>query len=157
MAVAIPNLWPQDIHVDVLPPLVILKAQIQPLEQMTKGLLRVEVSTRTVSLHPEFRNPLDLGRKSEEFSDDSSTTVFHDMDVIAPTLRNYRHTLLTVDYQQNRVYPARLSSKLNQEGIEADSAEDFMARLGEVLKSSETRSLLDSLLARINEQLSGVS
>ena len=39
MTTAIPNLWPDDIKVDVLPPIAILKAQEGLLARMTQGML----------------------------------------------------------------------------------------------------------------------
>lgn len=158
MADSIPVLWPDNISVSVVSPLSILRAQVAPLQKMTKGLLLVNISTRT----------------SEELDE-----VVHSMDLVAPALNNYRHQILSVTHSKDCVYPAKIEAAcfvpkpgpddlMQQKAITnvirnlvggnqdlwpmADSEEAFIKYLGMVLKSQEVRSIIDSLLAKMNEQ-----
>jgi hypothetical protein len=47
MTIAIPDLWSDDIKVDIVTPLAIFRAQTGSLHQRTKGLLEAEVRTTT--------------------------------------------------------------------------------------------------------------
>ena len=136
----IPNLWPEGISVKVVTPLAILRAQVAPLERSTQGLLSVQVSTTT--------------------SEDSDV-VSHDLELVARSLGNLRIGILTVVHDKIRVYPAELKGELVEHETSdydiydwprAASEGDFLFQLGKVLKSKEVRSIIDSLLARMNEQ-----
>lgn len=137
------DLWPDDISVDVVTPLAILRAQVGPLQRKTKGLLRVNVSTQTSS---------------------DGDSVIHKMDLVAPALGNYRQEILSVTHTKDRVYPAQIEAECfvpsydgydPEDGAwrpEADTEQEFIRLLGKVLQSSPVRSVIHSLLARINEQ-----
>src|SRR5262245_42701361 len=82
MATTIPDLWSDDIKVDILSPLAILRTQVGFLEQKTQGILRAQVAT-------------------------TSTDVWlqHQLDLIAPALSHYRVTLLTAQHGRPDFYP----------------------------------------------------
>ncbi|MCH8828670.1 MAG: hypothetical protein IID45_03730 [Planctomycetes bacterium] len=128
------SLWPEDVEVeDVLTPLTILKFQADELKKRTNGRLRAEIETAV---------------------EDSDVT--HLFDVIAPSLNNYRIRLLTVCHNCDRVYPAKVQSdaiKLTwRQSSAAPTQSEFSDLIGKILQSDFTRSLVQSLLARISEK-----
>jgi hypothetical protein len=157
MAATIPNLWSDDIKVDILTPLVILRSQAGLLGQMTRGLLEAEVSTVTS----------DTG------------VVQHHLDLIAPALR-YRHRVLAVKHSRELVYPVAVEAECFQPKPKswttgeipapskpssfpvdpedgrpkANTEQEFIDLVSKVLHSSEVRSIIQSLIARSNEQRS---
>ncbi|MBL8795845.1 MAG: hypothetical protein JNM56_18215 [Planctomycetia bacterium] len=148
MATAIPDLWPSDIDVQVVPPLDILKAQEATLAQKTKGILQAKVSTTA-----------------------TDKLVQHDLDLIAPSLHFYRERILSVTHDRGFIYPVRVSSgvfdpntsmRLSQlqQALLADpgrnqriaaTEEEFINLVRQVLQSDEVRALIQSLIARSNE------
>ncbi len=157
MADTIRNLWPQDIRADILPPLAILKAQIAPLSQITGGLLRAVLSTRTETIDSadqQFAGESHF--KLEDSLVESPTRVYHDLSVSAPSLDGRPYHLLTLHYRRDRYYPAILSSHLNHEGEKSTTEEEFVESLRTVLQSSSTRPLINSLLARIHDRANGL-
>lgn len=158
MAESIPNLWPSGISETVETPLAILRAQVEPLRNVTNGLLRVNIST---------------------IASEETAQVVHSLDVVAPGLNNDRHRIVSVTHSRDRVYPARIETKgfepkpkpgsflptkarqnvlkgfsgePNDWRLVADSEGAFIKSLGLVLGSPEVRSVIDSLLARLNER-----
>ena len=87
MAAQIPDLWSNDIKVDVLSPLAILKTQSELLGTKTKGLLLARV--RSVTLKTK----------------DDGTHESHKFELFAPAI-NYSEKVLTVQHKEGRVYPA---------------------------------------------------
>jgi hypothetical protein len=158
MTATIPNLWPDDIKVDVLPPLVILRAQASKIHQLTKGVLLGEVT-------------------SIEGSDGFVT---HRLDLIAPALDNRRVRILSATHREG-FYPVVIEAECyrpkarsvaemmhlgtlfdmkvgttwpdatNWRPVAAGQSE-FVKYIGEVLKSKEVRAVIDSLLALSNEK-----
>ena len=159
MPATIPSLWPDDIKVDVLPPLTILKLQAAKLHGITKGILDAEVTTVT--------GPDDL--------------VTHRLDLIAPTLDG-RRTRVLVATQRTEFYPVVLEAdcyrpkdsypfgrslaaisevvagmsaewpRSNDWRPAANDQDEFLKRIAEVLRSPTVRSIIDSLLALSNEK-----
>jgi hypothetical protein len=154
MADTIPNLWSDDIRVDVLTPLVILRSQASLLRQMTKGILEAEVTTAT----------------------SDSGAVQHQLDLIAPALNRYRHRVLIAKHERDQVYPViveaecfqpktasqRVALSMSTLGTgtpgdwrpKADTEQEFIDLVGKALHSGEVRSIIQSLIARSNEQRS---
>src|SRR5579871_4947989 len=92
MAVEIPTLWPvNDIKVDVLTPLAILRVQANELSKITQGILKAEVLTT---------------------QGDEVTT--HVLDIIAPSL-NSRHRVLGVTHSNEMVYPVIVDAEIFQQ------------------------------------------
>jgi hypothetical protein len=148
MADSIPILWPEDISVDVVAPIAILRAQIEPLKQRTNGLLTVRIATQT-SDQPSVSSasllPVGPGAK----------WVTHEMELVAHLLDNFRFQVVTVSHRSDQVYPVSVQAKCFESKInwpEAQSPEEFIDLLGQVLRSRETRAAINSIIARINEQ-----
>jgi hypothetical protein len=145
MTDVIPDLWPSDIAVDVLPPVAVLRMQADRLGPRTNGILKAEVRTTT-------------GTTDE---------VAHQLDIVAPTLDNYRRTLLLIRHGAD-YYPARVQSDgfrkpvpsgmmvANEAGPPeriAASQSDLVDQLREALQSIRIKGLIQSLIARSNERL----
>ena len=127
MSTAMPNLWPENLSTDVLPPLAILRAQAGLLGKITKGILEAEVTSVA--------------------KDD---VVRHQLDVIAPALDGYRHRLLVVEHESHLVYPAIIDPDSNEAEF-AQTPQNFINRLQTLLNSGQVLSVITSLIARSNE------
>jgi hypothetical protein len=151
MATSIPDLWPDDLKVDVVPPVAVLRAQEGLLSRKRQGMLQARVSTV-----------------------ETERMVQHQLDVIAPGLGFYRQTVLSATHDRVMLYPVVVAADalaprsseapqplfaggvvegqaLNQR--EAASGEEFIRVVREVLQSDAVRALLSSLLARINAKV----
>ena len=146
MSATIPDLWPDDIQVDVLTPLMILRNQAGLLYSKTQGTLLAQVMTTS----------------TEEW-------VQYQLDLIAPLLERYRASLLTARHQLGEAYPVTVTSQafvpkpgplgalarspfgppLDQRV--AATQREFIDLVREVLQSPTTRSRIQSLIARGNE------
>ena len=154
MPTAIPDLWPSEASaLDVLSPLAIARFQASQLRQRTGGLLEAEV----------------------QLSGESSKWNQASFDVIAPPLDRYRMELFRMGYSGQKPYPVNVySENLCGEAVHsgflwadpgtdeftpepdydhavASSQEEFIQLLTLVFASRRTRSILQSMLARINE------
>lgn len=168
MAATIPSLWPDDIKVDVVPPVVILRYQAAKIGELTNGIIRADVTTTT---------------GQEDF-------VVHRLELIAPLLDGRRYVVLTVTHRSD-FYPVVLEADCYRPrrqiimGVTGDLArvtaalsevvstigtathpwpnpgdwrpiapnqDEFYKRVGEVLKSMEVRSAIDSLIALSNQR-----
>jgi len=168
MTATIPNLWPEGIKVDVLPPVTILKYQATKIREMTKGILECEVTTVT---------------GPEDF-------VSHRLDLIAPVLDGRRQRVLTATHRAD-LYPVVVEADcfrpkpkpkpltpLEEMGATvaetldgifraknppswpnpddwrpiADDQDELLKRIGEVLKSRGVRSTIDSMIALSNDK-----
>jgi hypothetical protein len=158
MAVTIPDLWPNDIRIDVLSPLQILRMQEGNFSEKMKGLLQVQVGTVT-----------------------AETLVQHQFDIVAPYLDHYRERLFTATYNRLRFYPVTVEADcfepkpktpgeaLSRSVIKAinwepppnqrvaATQEEFVTLVREILHSDEVRSLIQSLIARSNETRSALA
>jgi len=145
MTATIPDLWSEEIKVDVLTPLAILRTQEGFLERRTQGTLRALVS-----------------------SNESASWVRHQLDLIAPALDGYRTTLLTAKHHIDSVYPVIVRSRVflpahsPQQILEGDpdllpdekeaiTQDEFIELVRKVLHSRHVLSLTQSLIARSNE------
>ncbi|MGH7172857.1 MAG: hypothetical protein ACRELG_21460 [Gemmataceae bacterium] len=159
MTTAIPDLWSEDITIDVLPPIAILKAQEGLLARKTQGMLEAKLSTT-----------------------ESGSLVQHQLDLIAPSLNFYRERLLTATHDRLMLYPVIVTAEcfapksevsrgplaplhvtakaltdmhraLVPEVIQRKAAtgDEFVELVREVLQSAEVRALISSLIARINQ------
>jgi len=146
----IPDLWSDDIKVDVVTPLAILRAQVGSIQRKTKGLLQAEVTTTTS----------DAG------------WVRHQLDLIAPVLDGYRHRLFAATHEKDLVYPVKIEAECfrpespedfaqlfsavtkfqKDERPTAQTEQEFIELLSQVLHSGEVRSIIQSLIARSNER-----
>jgi hypothetical protein len=147
----IPDLWSDDIKVDVVQPVVILRTQAGLLEKKTRGVLRSEVTT-TRSPSGEV-----LG-----------------LDLLAPALNGYRKTLLTAAHAADMIYPLLVTSEalralnrsphtppgaismmadllLKNHEKEVSSQDEFIDTVRTILRSGYVRALISSLIAKSNE------
>lgn len=177
MPATIPSLWPDDIKVDLLPPLAILRTQADALARLTDGIVRADVYT--TSGHEDF--------------------VVHRLELYAPLYAIRRYGILNVTHRTD-YYPAVLeadcfqpkrtrdgggkghslvdavvAAQLAQAGITeavtqalgapepppwphpddwrpvAANQDEFLDLLAKVLKSREVRAAIDSMIALHNE------
>jgi hypothetical protein len=145
----IPDLWSENIRVDVLTPIVILRSQEGLLSKKTQGILEAKVTTTA-----------------------TKELVQHQLDLIAPALNRYRETLLTVTHRPERVYPVRVAAECLQSPRTELEAPDWIRRqkggpppgtrdannqdelidlLRIILRSSQVVAAIESLIARSNE------
>lgn len=168
MSATIPSLWPDDIRVDILPPLVLLKVQAAKIGELTRGVLDAEVTTVT----------------------GQSDFVVHRLDLIAPELDDSRYRILSATHRsefypvvieaevfkpkptvvtvkrtmENMIDPFLRTYEVSKDPFPdrwphpddwrpvASSQEEFVDRLREVLRSPPVRATIDSLLARSYEK-----
>jgi hypothetical protein len=140
MSTAIPDLWPEDIRVDVRPPLAVLRMQEGLLAKKTQGILQAKL-----------------------LSSATETRVQHSLYLIAPALNFYRVELLSATHDSEMVYPVTVAARcwfdefLPDEGQDiekrqvAATAEEFIDLVRKALRSTEVRGLIQSLIARSNE------
>jgi hypothetical protein len=157
MTTAIPDLWPSDIKVDVLPPIAILKVQEGSLARRTQGMLQAKLTTT-----------------------ETETLVQHQLDLIAPSLNFYRERLLAATHDRIMVYPVTVTAGsfapkpddgkglgghtksaidsigrhltgLGGDQRKAATDAEFLQLIRDVLHSEEVRALIYSLIARINQ------
>jgi hypothetical protein len=151
MTTAIPDCWSDDIKVNVLPPIAVLKTQEGLLARKTQGILQAKLTTT-----------------------ETDTLVQHQLDLIAPGLNFYRERLLSATHDKEMPYPVTVAAEafapkpLNsfqvissaiQRSIDpsvsqrrAATDDEFIRLVREVLRSEQVRALIHSLIARINAQ-----
>lgn len=137
----IPNLWATDnINLNIISPLAIMRTQAGNLETMTRGLLKAVILPSVA---------------------EKSGNIFYAFDIIAPALNNYQHRLFSVRHASELVYPVTFygSSELQTEqewmldaNSNAYSESDFINKLGYVLQSAYTVAIIQSLIARSNDE-----
>ena len=161
MTATIPNLWPDDIKVDLLPPVTILRVQAGQLSRLTGGILDADVTTVT---------------GDKDF-------VVHRLDVVASALAGRRYRVLTATHRAD-YYPVVLEAECfrpktrttkynpfeSPGGIVTTRTEnltwpdatdwrpapanqdEFIERVREVLRSKEVRAVIESLIVLSNER-----
>ncbi len=144
MTTTIPDLWPDDIRVDVLAPLVILRTQESNLRRRTQGILEGHVSTV-----------------------EDNGLIYHKLDVFAPAL-GYSRTVLAAKHGHDSPYPVTVISQafvskpkaipipampFERPDNERDAAteDEFIKLVREVLQSGHVKAIVQSLIARSNE------
>lgn len=153
MTTKIPDLWPEEIRADVLPPLVILRAQASFVEQKTKGILEAEVTTT----------------EAEQW-------VYHDLCLIVPAMNRYKIGLLGAWHRSKAIYPVYIIADLAENtpasemipsrvqmqmqlpcspcpefSRSAHTQEEFITVVRDILQSGKVRAIIQSLLARSQE------
>jgi hypothetical protein len=132
MPETIPNLWPEDLNVDVQTPHAILQVQANLLGKVTRGILQGSVETEST--------------KDE---------VQHRLVVVAPAYNGYRHTLLVAIHHPDLPYPTEIRAESLQsfagEFPTAESDTAMVILVARALGSSETRAIILSLIAMSNE------
>lgn len=126
----IPDLW-GTLNLDVLSPKTVLMAQSAHFEKRSKGLLRLDIQ--------------------EEKVDAASITKYH-IYIVAPVLNNERHELATL-YIGKTLFPVRAMGSNDQ----MPDQNSFMKYLHDLFNSKQTKSILDSLVAKINDENPGLT
>lgn len=145
------DLWPTDLAVDVVPPLVILNEQAEALSKRTGGIIKVLMLQSSVG-----------------------PFVQHSLDLWAPAI-GFRHRLLLVRYDQTMPYPVvviaePLSNDLDHHDLDqpdqstwklseietkqarlAYTPKDVRDLLKKIFNSPTIRPVLFSMVARSNE------
>jgi hypothetical protein len=160
------DLWPPDVEVkDVVSPVAIMRYQANQLRVRTRGLLEGDVRSIT----------------SEE-----QAVVCHEFDIVAPSLGGYRYNLFSATHRMDLVYPvsvvfqaaapsipgtsvaiegvgptmvqavSRLTG-LTSSGKKAATQTEFVDVIREILSSPHAKSVIHSLIARINDTQSKAS
>ncbi len=148
MSATIPDLWSDDIEVNLVSPVAILRAQTGFLERKTQGVLRAEVTSTT-----------------------SDNREIHSLDLIAPALNGYRKSILSAAHAKDMIYPVTVRSEglippdrglgdalarlaMGSSGPDRKSVSsqtELIEVVREILQSGYVRSLIHSLIARSNE------
>jgi len=143
MPETIPNLWPDDIRVDIQSPSVILKVQADHLTRLTGGVLEGDVETVT-----------------------SGENVQHRLVIVARSYRGYRHALVAALHKRNLPYPVEIReqslgkptppddphSEEREVTYPSASSDDRMQDLlRKALRSDSTVAIISSLIANSNE------
>lgn len=124
------SLWSPDIKPGILSPRDILDLQAIALREQTDGLLNAEV--RTVL-------------------DRSEGAVYLILDVIAPTLGDERHRILTARHFADRIYPCHLDAQGLRSAEVAHSDPEFRELVRQVLHSGEVKAMALSLIVRAKD------
>lgn len=168
MAATIPSLWP-DINVDLVPPVTILRAQATRLGQLTKGILEAEVTTVTgdkdFTMHRlDLIAPALDGRRVRVLTA-THREDYYPLVLEAACFRPTTANMLEVRKQAMEMLGSSLSGidlrtqapmrewpPPNDWRPVAANQDDFLRLVGEVLKSMEVRSAIDSLIALSNQK-----
>lgn len=83
----------------------------------------------------------------------------HHFDIVAPSLNKYRHRILTIRHDSALLYPVYCQTGVAEEtsadyrlfSISANTEAEFIKVLSQVLQSDYVLSVINSLIARINE------
>jgi hypothetical protein len=150
------DLWSDDIRANVLTPIAILRTQVSALSRKAEGILRAEVRT-------------DINQEKVELY----------LNLIAPALNDYQVPLLKAWHDSELVYPATVKSRgllpqqtkpiqmptnladaffprernIPPDERIAETQEEFIKVISDVLRSGWVRSLIQSLIARSNDIL----
>ena len=131
--------WPDEISVDVVTPLTVLRTLASSLEQKTKGILRAEI------VHSHLREDL----------------VQLSFDIVAPAVGHYRHQLLIAQHHPELVYPVDLTGDFLDDSINGQgyyrytqtlsTQQQLEKALMESIRSPNTLAVINSLIARSSE------
>lgn len=169
MAATIPNLWPDDIKVDLLPPVTILRAQANKIGEITQGILEGEVTTVTgekdlVTHRLDLLAPSLDGRRVRVLSAthrDDFYPVVLEADCFLPKfvdLRNVRQAAQTAMAEQLSGLDLRTHASARPWPYPTDwrpvvsNQDEFLKRVAEVFRSMEVRSVIESMIALSNQK-----
>jgi len=143
------DLWPPTISgPEVVAPVTILREQAAMLGKKTNGLVLASVRTTTrdsltrdekTGLRALTRPGHDAGNGNEGF--------IHSFQLVVPALEDYTYTLFRVEHGIE-FYPAEFHQP-GRMGQRADSEEEFIDILREILSSDNTRRVIGSLIAQV--------
>jgi hypothetical protein len=136
------DLWPDDIRLDPLSPLKILRHQAERLSERTRGLLTAEVLTTTEPTDSEYLAP-------------SGKETVHRFEITVPKLKGYRYQMFECRHDSEQIYPVYIEADDNHE-IDTDdetaaTQDELMLILRKLFASKQHRGVITSLLTRIAE------
>lgn len=133
------DLWPDEIRVEPLTPLRILRIQAERLRDKTQGRLVAEIVTT------QKGSPV---RTPEEWGPEE----VHRFEIVAKALNDYRHQLAVCVHQSDFAYPVLVvADTLPDDGKLASSQDEFLQLMRGLLNAKSTVALIESLMARIAE------
>jgi len=131
------SLWPDEIanSEQVRSPVQILKEQASLLGKMTKNILLGEIQA------------VPVGQPNSAYA----------FNILAPSLRNYRYSLFTINYNILNIYPIYIalddeifkeiySYKSKNEAIKIDYENEFLTILKNIFRSRKAKQILTSLM-----------
>ena len=122
------DLWPVEFDTGPEPPpLTILRAQAERLARKTKGLVEAFVTT-----------------------EGNQSSLFHVFYLRVPSMEGYTYRLLRVTQHLDPPYPLHITAadrSGKEDTRQADSEEQFIAILREILSSEATKKIVAALLA----------
>ncbi len=138
---------------DVRLPLTILREQADLLGELTDNFLegRIYVSTITKSkVSDSSENLAEIIYAPPNESNRHTVKNFAaNLDIVAPTLNQYRLTILVMSYSIIEIYPVTLENVLTQQKITCADEAAFTTSLETILTSSEVRQVISSLLTQV--------
>ena len=158
MPVTIPSLWTKSLDSSEVAPIEVLRSQIAPVKEMTKGLIEGEILTWS----------------------GNDGFIYYLFDLVAPKLNLARHCLLAASHPQGRLYPVTVQAEGlkastgrsryfpevgaeasgtwsihfvrdragNSDWPQAKNAEELVVLLGKVLQSEAVTLLMRTIVAR---------
>jgi hypothetical protein len=144
MSVATQSLWPPDIRPGIQTPFAILQQQAEALTAQTEGLLVGEVKV----LYNEDR---------------SITSVT--LDIVVPSLDNYRHRVLTVTHKTKLIYPVEVDAEMFHRTIADVMSRAVVVRgltprtpqLYEAASDGELRTLVQKVFESVEVKAAAIS
>ncbi|MDD2754011.1 MAG: hypothetical protein PHS80_00655 [Methanothrix sp.] len=131
------SLWPDEIasSEQVRSPVQILKEQASLLGKMTKNILLGEIQA------------VPTGQPNSAYA----------FNILAPSLRNYRYSLFTINYNILNIYPVYIvlddeifkeiySYKSENKAIKIDYENEFITTLKNIFRSNKVKQILTSLM-----------
>ncbi|MDX2036274.1 MAG: hypothetical protein SFX72_06450 [Isosphaeraceae bacterium] len=88
MSDAIPSLWSKGLESDQPAPISVLRSQIAPIKELTKGLIEGEILTWS----------------------GGDGFIYYLFDLVAPKLNLSRHCIMAVSHAETRLYPVTVQS-----------------------------------------------
>ena len=129
----IPDLWGDEIDVNVVEPVIILKTQAELLSKRTHGLIQATVRSSFVS----------------------DQTWIHTLVLEANSIARYED-VLHLKYDNTNPYPCELaipSSEIMVEFRNCNDQEQLVKELSSAFRSSKVRTTLTNLLAKVNSRM----
>src|SRR5437764_5610666 len=134
MSGPIPDLWPEEVKIDVVTPLAIMRYQAGLLRKRTSNLLTAEVQ-----------------------SEQEENQVMQHFQLVAPGLGYYQYRLFSVQHPPQLVYPVGIKAPgilfhpVESTGVsvdygEANTQEEFIDCVSRILHSPRTKAIIQSLI-----------
>lgn len=124
------SLWSPEIKPDILSPRALLDMQAMALREQSGGLLAAEV---------------------REAHDKSEGVIYLIFDLIAQGVAGIRYRVLTARYFAERIFPCHIDAEGLRTAEVANSSDEFLELVRQVLHSGEVKALALSLIARARD------